>query len=127
MNCYMQPCTLLRKKKVEKSLKNTFLTDGGLLGTGYPQSAVVNTGTHQHKITLQFVWKAFSLTAADLTTVRLGLPLFLQLVGWTYRADKCSSDILWPISYNDQCLGVGAPNFILVTENILERQRKVLL
>lgn len=126
MNCYVQPCTLLRKK-VEKSLENTFLTDGKLLGTGCPRSAVVNTDTHQHDIMLQSVWKAFSPTAADLTTVRLRLPLILQLVGWTYRTDKCSSDILWPISYNDQCLGVGAPNFIPVTKNILGRYRKVLL
>lgn len=69
---------------------------------------------------------AFALRAADLTA-RLGLPLILQVLGWTYWTDKCFSAILWTISYNDQCLGAGTPNAIPVSGSILGRYRKVLL
>lgn len=59
---------------------------------------------------LRDVWKAFPLTAADLTTVRRGFPLILQSWGWTYRVGNVPVIVSGPLPTMTGALGLGSQN-----------------
>lgn len=67
---------LKKKRKLTKSGKSTFPTHGELLAIGYPPSP-----SNRYTATLNDVTVCGEGGLLDLTTVRLGLPLILLLLG----------------------------------------------
>lgn len=71
--------------------------------------------THRHEIMRPCVWEALVLIAAECDHSKTQAPadvVIAAIAEINTQELQCSSNIIWPIFYNDLSLGPAAPNSI---------------